>query len=89
MAGQYCDGFDENGKWTLESAYEAIERQGVVVDLGQITPAVKRRLDALVRNGTLIKYRGYWDTLLTLIGMGPLKTIWAVPEIATAAGVAK
>jgi hypothetical protein len=89
MAGQYAEGFDENGQWTLESAYEAIERRGVIVNLGMITPTVARRLDTLVKEGVLVKYRGHWDTLLTFTGMGPLKTIWAVPEIARARAVVK
>jgi hypothetical protein len=73
--------------WKQADAYEAIERQGVVVDIGQVGPDAKRALNRLAEQGVVIKYRGYWDTLLPVIGMGPLKTIWAVPAIAKAAGI--
>ena len=86
QSSRYCEGFDDNGQWLLSMAYAAIEEQGSIVQLGQIGPFVQRRLDALVRDGALVKYRGHWDTLLTFCGMGPLKTIWATPEIAEAAG---
>lgn len=81
MADRYAEGFDENGKWTLASAYEALRDQGAIVKMGMITPAVARSLDRLVAAGKLVKYRGHWDTLLPFVGMGPLKTIWVVPEL--------
>jgi hypothetical protein len=73
-------------EWTAETAYEMIEARGAVVNIGQVTPVARKWLDREARAGTLIKYRGYWDTLLPCAGMGPLKTIWALPEVAVAVG---
>lgn len=72
--------------WTAETAEQMIEARLAVVDIGQVTPAAKKWLEAEAKVGRLVKYRGYWDTLLTYTGMGPLKTIWATPEVARAAG---
>lgn len=79
IANEY---FDEDGHWTLAMAYRAIERDGHAVDIGQIGPVARKAFDKLVRQGALVKYRGYWTTLHAAFGMGPLKTIWAIPEIA-------
>lgn len=82
----YADYLGPDGKWTAASAYKAIDNRGHVCDIGQIGPASRKVLDGLVKDGTLVKYRGHFNTLLTFAGMGPLKTIWATPEIAEAAG---
>lgn len=76
----YCEGFDDNGQWLPEMAYGAIHDSGCIVQLGQIGPFVERLLNRFVKQGVLVKYRGYWDTTLTFAGMGPLKTIWATPD---------
>lgn len=87
MTGAYRDGFDANGQWEASMGNLALEQSGAIVDLGQVPPWMKKQLDAHTKAGQLVKYRGHWDTLLTFVGMGPLKTIWACPEIAEAAGV--
>lgn len=64
--------------WTADTAAEMIEARGAVCDIGQVTPAAKKWLEAEVKAGNLIKYRGYWDTLSPVTGLGPLKTIWVL-----------
>lgn len=86
MAGIYADGFDENGQWEAETGNLALEKSGAIVDLGQVPGWMKKQLDQRAKEGRLVKYKGYWNTLLTFAGMGPKKTIWAYPEIAKAAG---
>lgn len=88
MSGRYCAGFDANGQWGAETGNLAIEKQGAIVDLGQVPEWMKRQLNVRAKDGTLVRYKGHWNTLLPTMGMGPLKTIWATPEIARAAGVA-
>jgi len=68
--------------WKQAEAYEAIKVSGYAVDIGQVGPEAKRALDSLARQGVVVKYRGHWDTGHAAFGMGPLKTIWAVPHIA-------
>jgi hypothetical protein len=87
LAGKYRDGLDENGQWEAETGNLALEKNGAVVDLGQVPAWMKKQLDAMAEAGSLVRYRGHWNTLLPNMGMGPLKTIWAVPEIARTAGV--
>lgn len=79
----YTEGFDDNGHWLPELAYEALHESGFIVNLGQIGPFVERMLNRLVKQGCIVKYRGHWDTLHNAFGMGPLKTIWATPDVAT------
>lgn len=86
VAGKYREGLDENGQWTRETGLLALETSGAIVDLGQVPGWMRKQLDATAKTGALIKYRGHWDTLLIFTGMGPLKDIWALPEIAEAAG---
>ena len=88
MSSIYREGLDANGQWEIPMGNLALERNGAIVSLGQVPPAMKRQLDRIARAGTLVKYRGHWNTLSPVTGTGPLKTIWALPEIAEAAGVA-
>ena len=65
-------------EWTADTAREMIEARGAVADIGQVTPIARKWLDREAQAGRLVKYRGYWDTLLPAFGIGPLKTIWAL-----------
>jgi hypothetical protein len=85
MAGIYRNGLDENGQWEASMANHALERDCAIVDLGQVPAWMRKQLDARVKSGELAKYRGHWNTLSPVYGMGPLKTIWATPEVATVA----
>lgn len=59
---------------------EMLNSDGAVVQIGQIAPAIVRKLDKAAKEGRLVKYRGYWNTMSPWFGMGPLKSIWALPE---------
>ena len=59
--------------------------EGATPNIGQITPEIAKSLNRLVRAGRLATYRGHWDTLLPNCGIGPLKTIYALPETAAVA----
>lgn len=85
QSDRYCEGLDDNGQWLPEVAYAKLHDDSAIVDLGQIGPFVRCLLDRLVKQGALVKYRGYWDTLHDAFGMGTLKTIYATPEYAAAA----
>lgn len=63
---------------TLGQALSVIGEHGGIPDIGQIDRTLQRELNSLVRRGSLIRYRGYWDTLSPMCGTGPLKTIWAL-----------
>jgi hypothetical protein len=67
---------------TPENHLEQIHEQGWVPSIGQIDAAACRFLDREVRAGRLAKYRGYWDSGHAAFGMGPLKTIYALPAVA-------
>lgn len=55
----------------------------VVCNIGQVGKADARALDKLVRSGSLTKWRGYWFPVSGApFGIGPLKTCYALPEIA-------
>jgi hypothetical protein len=85
MAGQYADGFDENGQWEASLGNLALEQSGYIVCLGQVPEWMKRQLDAHVRAGRLAKWKGHFNTGHRGFGMGPLKTIYGYPEIGEAA----
>jgi hypothetical protein len=85
MAGIYADYLDENGQWTADTFNSALEKSGYVVDLGQIADWMKPQLAKFIKAGRLVKYRGYWNTGHAAFGMGPLKTIYAYPEVAESA----
>lgn len=80
-ANPYCEGFDRNGQWEASMGNLALA-SGYIVDLGQVPDWMKRQLNSFVKKGLMVRYRGHWDTLHASFGMGPLKTIWAIPEIA-------
>lgn len=72
-------------RWgTLDAFLDRIDEQGGIPDIGQFHPTVLKGLKALVKSGELVAYRGYWDSLSSAYGMGPLKTIYASPEFANA-----
>lgn len=58
--------------------------RGAIADIGQIDAAHRRWLDKNAKAGALIKYRGRWDSLHPSFGIGPLKSCWALPELADA-----
>jgi hypothetical protein len=60
-----------------ETVERIINDAGALVNIGQISPAQQRMLERHVRRGSLVKYRGYWDTMSPHYGIGPLKTIYA------------
>lgn len=70
---------------TTAEVVDVINETGAIADIGQITPEVQRELKARVKAGALGQYRGYWDTKHSGFGMGPLKTIYALPAVATEA----
>lgn len=73
---------------TYSLTAEAAERmlnESAVVNIGQISPELKRSLERRVRSGELFKYRGYWNTLSPDWGIGPLKTIYARVPVSRAA----
>lgn len=61
---------------------QMLNERGAVVNIGQITDADVRLLNKAAKQGRLVKYRGKWDTLIPGCGIGPDKTIWALPEFA-------
>lgn len=64
-------------QYNTRSALRTIVARGGVPNIGQIDAVVAKDLDRLVRQGVLVKYSGYWNTLSPDFGMGPPKTIWA------------
>lgn len=58
-----------------------IAERGWLPDIGQIPPAVLTHLRRRRRVGEIGCYQGHWNTGLPNLGMGPLKTIYAKPEI--------
>lgn len=67
---------------TARQVLRLILTDGGIPDIGQITPEIATVLKRLVKTGKLATYRGYWNTLLPFAGIGPLKTIYALPEVA-------
>lgn len=89
VSGKYREGLDENGQWTRETGLLALEKSGAIVDLGQVPAWMRKQLNETAKSGALVKYKGYWDTLTTFTGTGPLKDIWALPEVARLAGASR
>lgn len=58
--------------WTVVQATDWLEvaREREVWDIGQLTPADKRRLDRAAKRGELVKSREYWG------GLGNLRSVW-------------
>lgn len=67
---------------TLQQAETMLNEQGAIVNIGQVGPTLKKALEKAVREGRLAKYRGHWDSMRAAFGIGPLKTIYALPEFA-------
>lgn len=56
----------------------------VVCDIGQLDAATKRKLERLVRNGVITKWRGYWFPIAGApFGIGSLKTCYGPQSIAS------
>jgi hypothetical protein len=83
---KYRAGLDANGQWEASMGDLALKQSGAIVDVGQVPAWMKKWLREQVKAGLLVEYKGYWNTLSTFTGMGPLKTIWAKPSIAAAHG---
>jgi len=69
-------------EWTVELAERMLRDRGYIVDIGQVPPAIIRRLNKAAKEGRLAKKRGHWNAPLGGFGCGPLKTIWLLPELA-------
>lgn len=67
---------------TTSQIEQMLNERGAVVDIGQIAGADVRLLNKAAKQGRLVKYRGKWNTLIPGVGIGPDKTIWAIPEFA-------
>jgi hypothetical protein len=67
---------------TTSQVEQMLTERGAVVDIGQISGGDRKRLNKAAKEGRLVRYRGYWDTLLPMAGIGPLKDIWATPAFA-------
>ena len=60
-------------QWIIDN----VESGMVVVNIGQINKPTAQKLDALVRTGTLRKWRGRWFPIAGGDwGLGSLKTCW-------------
>lgn len=68
--------------WTLETANQQLNEKGYIVAMGQFDASIKRRLDNAVKDGRLAKWRARWNAPLGGWGIGPLKTIYGLPELA-------
>ena len=61
-------------------AVSGVLNGAVICNVGQIDKANQRALNRLVRDGVLVKWRGYWHPVSgASFGIGPLKTCWALP----------
>ena len=61
----------------IDDAIALVLSGKVVCNIGQVIKADKRRLEKLVKAGTINKWRGYWYPVPgASYGMGPLKTCW-------------
>lgn len=52
---------------------------GIVVSLGQLSPSDTRVLERAVKEGAIVKWRGYWYPTPgdPTFGLGPLKTCYS------------
>lgn len=67
---------------TRQQINEALLAGKVIVNIGQINDADKRKLDGLAKKGKLDKWRGFWHPVPGASwGMGQPKTCWALPGI--------
>lgn len=67
---------------TLQQAEDMLNERGAIVNIGQVGPTLQKALNKAVRAGRLVKYRGHWDSFQASFGMGPLKSIYALPAFA-------
>jgi hypothetical protein len=66
---------------TVQQAEQVLRDRGCIVNIGQIDATLKRRLDKAVREGRLAKWRATWTAPLGGFGIGPLKTVYGLPEL--------
>lgn len=52
----------------------AVVHERPICCLGQIPDDQRRKLDRLAKQGKLIKFQAYWNTMSSQFGLGPLKT---------------
>lgn len=65
---------------SYQQALDDICHCKVVVNIGQLDAATKRKLDGMVRKGRIVKWRGYWFPIAGApAGIGPLKTCYGIP----------
>lgn len=67
---------------TIETAERMLRSGEAIVNIGQVGRDLERALERAVRQGRLVKYRGHWNTLSPIYGMGPLKTIYVLAPTA-------
>src|SRR3990167_610924 len=71
---------------THEQALNDICHCKVVVDIGQLDKATRRKLDKMVREDKIAKWRGHWSPIAGASeGIGPLKTCYGIPPMYEAA----
>ena len=64
---------------TYEQVMESLCRSDVIVNIGQIDAATQRKLEKMVRAGTVKKWRGHWFPIAGApCGIGPLKTCYGI-----------
>lgn len=62
---------------TLEKALKWLKRDGYIFDIGQISPKVRRKLNALAKRGVIVKEKARWPFYL----WGTTeKTLYYVPD---------
>lgn len=66
----------------MNAFYAAALAGQVIVNIGQLPATDKRLLDAAVRRGKLVRWRGHWAPVAgAWYGIGPLKTCYGLPEV--------
>lgn len=69
---------------TLQDHLAWLDEGAVLVNIGQLEDRCARQLDRLVKRGYLVKWRGRWYPVAgAQFGIGPLKTCWATPAVAS------
>lgn len=63
---------------TKEQIAQHMQERGALADTGQVSVEARKWLDREVKAGRLERYKGFWNTLSPLHGIGPLKTCWRV-----------
>lgn len=71
---------------TYKQALDDICHCKVVVNIGQLDAATKRKLDKMARDGRIAKWRGHWFPIAGAPeGIGPLKICYGIPPVHEAA----